>query len=383
MSHHSFTFSNYTFGNNLYIPPPNFSIPSGPQTRVSSKQEEQLNFQPNLNNAAAFIFYPFQGNNNEQVAKNSNNSLIKGLLPNNQREMDIFNNQSNNYYEAIPEPEEYATVTKIPQNPSAHHSFNYAPANLSNNNFPYSQTCNYITSIINETNNSVPGLNKYESLPQKTNNATFPPYNNCVSNYPNSQSFINYSLPPQGIENNALIQTDYNFQISNAEMINEDLVEKNLQINSNEGLFSQLHNQSSNYQTNSQNQIHIYNIDSLYQFQGNTNINLNSSTENQLNPNESEINIPNERNQNYDSNGLDVNGENGYSFNQMNNKLISMNNRLDEHIIKQNNLNEWFRKHVERQEKFNEEQEAINQELKDLNKRFFAWMQKQFPEKKP
>ena len=166
-------------------------------------------------------------------------------------------------------------------------------------------------------------------------------------------------------------------------MINEDLVEKNLQINSNEGLFSQLHNQSSNYQTNSQNQIHIYNIDSLYQFQGNTNINLNSSTENQLNPNESEINIPNERNQNYDSNGLDVNGENGYSFNQMNNKLISMNNRLDEHIIKQNNLNEWFRKHVERQEKFNEEQEAINQELKDLNKRFFAWMQKQFPEKKP
>ena len=64
MSHHSFTFSNGTFGNNLYIPPPNFSIPSGPQTRVSSKKEEQLNFQPNLNNAAAFIFYPFQGNNN-------------------------------------------------------------------------------------------------------------------------------------------------------------------------------------------------------------------------------------------------------------------------------------------------------------------------------
>ena len=46
-------------------------------------------------------------------------------------------------------------------------------------------------------------------------------------------------------------------------------------------------------------------IYSLYQFQGNTNINLNSSTENQLNPNESEINIPNERNQNYASNGLD------------------------------------------------------------------------------
>ena len=248
-SHHSFSFTNMTFGNNLYIPPPNSSIKNVPQTRVSSNQDDQLNLQRNLNTAETFIFYPFQGNNNEQVAKNSNNSLIKGLLPNNQREMDIFNHQSNNYYETNPEPYEYATVTEIPQNPSVHQPTNYAPVNLSNNNFPYSQTYNYTTSINNETNNSVPGLNQYESLPQKTNNATFPPYNNRDSNYPNSRTIINNSLPPQGIENNALIQTDYNFQISNA---------------------------------NSQNQIQTNNIDSLYQIQGNTNINLNSSTENPM-----------------------------------------------------------------------------------------------------
>ena len=354
-SHHSFSFSNMTFGNNLYIPPPNSSIPSGPQTRVNSKQDEQLNFQRNFNNAETFIFYPFQGNNNEQVAKNSNNSLIKGLLPNNQREMDIFNHQSNNYYETNPEPDEYATVTEIPQNPSAHQPTNYAPANLSNNNFPYSQTRNYTTSINNETNNSVPGLNKYESLPQKTNNATFPPYNNCDSNYPNSRTIINNSLPPQGIENNALIQTDYNFQISNA---------------------------------NSQNQIQTNNIDSLYQIQGNTNINLNSSTENQLNPNESEIDILNERNQNYASNGLDVNGKNGYSFNQMNIMFISMNNRFEEHIIKQDSLNEWFRKAVEKLgnttdelKKLNEklgnttdELKKLNQKQQDFNNEIFNWM---------
>ena len=342
-SHHSFSFTNMTFGNNLYIPPPNSSIKNVPQTRVSSNQDDQLNLQRNLNTAETFIFYPFQGNNNEQVAKNSNNSLIKGLLPNNQREMDIFNHQSNNYYETNPEPYEYATVTEIPQNPSAHQPTNYAPVNLSNNNFPYSQTYNYTTSINNETNNSVPGLNQYESLPQKTNNATFPPYNNCDSNYPNSRTIINNSLPPQGIENNALIQTDYNFQISNA---------------------------------NSQNQIQTNNIDSLYQIQGNTNINLNSSTENQLNPNESEMNVPNERNQNYASNGLDVNGKNGYSFNQMNIMFISMNNRFEEHIIKQDSLIEWFRKAVEKMENTTDELKELNvrlanttDELKDLNKK--------------
>lgn len=347
-SHHSFSFTNMTFGNNLYIPPPNSSIKNVPQTRVSSNQDDQLNLQRNLNTAETFIFYPFQGNNNEQVAKNSNNSLIKGLLPNNQREMDIFNHQSNNYYETNPEPYEYATVTEIPQNPSAHQPTNYAPVNLSNNNFPYSQTYNYTTSINNETNNSVPGLNQYESLPQKTNNATFPPYNNCDSNYPNSRTIINNSLPPQGIENNALIQTDYNFQISNA---------------------------------NSQNQIQTNNIDSLYQIQGNTNINLNSSTENQLNPNESEMNVPNERNQNYASNGLDVNGKNGYSFNQMNIMFISMNNRFEEHIIKQDSLIEWFRKAVEKLGKLNEklvnttdELKNLNKKQQDLNNEIFNWL---------
>ena len=45
-----------------------------------------------------------------------------------------------------------------------------------------------------------------------------------------------------------------------------------------------------------------------------------SSIEKQLNSNKSEINIPNERNENNTLNELGVNEENSYSFNQMKTK---------------------------------------------------------------
>jgi len=97
-SHYSISFSNGTFGyNNPYIPAQNYSIQSGPQTRVSSKQGEQLNFQGNLNNTETLIYYPSQRNNNRKVPTNSINSIIKGLMPNKQSEKDILHPQSNNY----------------------------------------------------------------------------------------------------------------------------------------------------------------------------------------------------------------------------------------------------------------------------------------------
>ena len=53
---------------------------------------------------------------------------------------------------------------------------------------------------------------------------------------------------------------------------------------------------------------------------------LKSSIEKQLNSNKSEINIPNERNENNTLNELGVNEENSYSFNQMKNKENSKSN---------------------------------------------------------
>ena len=86
------------------------------------------------------------------------------------------------------------------------------------------------------------------------------------------------------------------------------------------------------------------------------------------------MNVPNERNQNYASDGLDVNGKNGYSFNQMNIMFISMNNRFEEHIIKQDSLIEWFRKAVERMENTTDELKNLNKKQQDLNNEIFNWL---------
>ena len=87
----------------------------------------------------------------------------------------------------------------------------------------------------------------------------------------------------------------------------------------------------------SKNQIQTNNYESLYQFQDNTNycegilkgdqnMDLKSSIEKQLNYNKSEINIPNEINEDDNLNELGVNEENSYSFNQMKNKENSKSN---------------------------------------------------------
>ena len=62
---------------------------------------------------------------------------------------------------------------------------------------------------------------------------------------------------------------------------------------------------------------------------------LKSSIENQLNYNKSEINIPNEINEEDNLNEFGVNEENSYSFNQMKNKEISKSNIFEEHMKKQ------------------------------------------------
>ena len=140
---------------------------------------------------------------------NSNNSIIKGLMPNKQSEKDILHPQPNNFNATNPQTMNFATVAKITQYPSVHQPNNYASFNLPNNYYSISQHYNYTTSIPFETNYSVSKpINA--SIPQKTNNYSFPHYTNCDSIYQNSQSIIKDLLSAQPKENNALIQhTDY------------------------------------------------------------------------------------------------------------------------------------------------------------------------------
>ena len=73
---------------------------------------------------------------------------------------------------------------------------------------------------------------------------------------------------------------------------------------------------------------------------------IKQSEKKQFNSYVNEINVPEER---YKENILNENGSNeekGYSFNQINNKIVSISNKLEEKIIKKGNLNEWFRKAV-------------------------------------
>ena len=58
----------------------------------------------------------------------------------------------------------------------------------------------------------------------------------------------------------------------------------------------------------------------------------------------------------------------GYSFNQMNNKIVSIDNRLEEKIIKQDNLNEQFRKAVGELGNTTKEMGKIFKEMEKLHK---------------
>ena len=120
-------------------------------------------------------------------------------------------------------------------------------------------------------------------------------------------------------------------------------------------------------------------LDPLYQFQGQSNdnkttfmdyqnIEIKQSKNNKFNSHANEINVPEERYKENILNELGSNEEKGYSFNQMNNKIVSIDNRLEEKIIKQDNLNEWFRKAVGELGNTTKEMGKIFKEMEKLHK---------------
>ena len=88
--------------------------------------------------------------------------------------------------------------------------------------------------------------------------------------------------------------------------------------------------------------------------------------------------MPEERYKENILNELGSNEEKGYSFNQMNNKIVSIDNRLEEKIIKKDNLNEWFRKAVGELKNTTKEMEKLHKEQKCLNEKIFEWIKRGF-----
>ena len=78
--------------------------------------------------------------------------------------------------------------------------------------------------------------------------------------------------------------------------------------------------------------------------------------------------MPEERYKENILNEFGSNEEKGYSFNQMNNKIVSIDNRLEEKIIKQDNLNEWFRKAVGELKNTTKEMSETFKEMEKLHK---------------
>lgn len=65
-----------------------------------------------------------------------------------------------------------------------------------------------------------------------------------------------------------------------------------------------------------------------------------------------------------------------YNINQLPpNKLDKLIDRLNEQILKQNELNEWFKKAVDGQMKVTEEIKTLIDEQKKFNEKIFQWMQ--------
>ena len=474
-SHHSFAFSRMTFGDNPYIPPPNLSIKNDLITKVSSKQSNQMDFHSNFsaenfNSVDTLIYYPIKGKtDNMQLPKKSEQSLIEGLMPKNQRKIDILQPQSPNYvsfpqpinHDPIPQPTNLASVTQ---------PINYDPVPQPTNYAPIPQPINY-TSIPQPRNyDSVPQLTNYASVTQISNYASIPqPTNYAMTTLPNNypsvtlpnnypsvtlpnnypqvtlpNNYPSFTLPnnypqvtrpknyasdtqitkhtsipqnskplildlmPQQEKNDRVLipQSDYHLVFSNEpqQIITDQQMPDNSQIFNNEDLISQPYNEAINYGQISQHQVQESKYDPLYQFQGQLNdnkttsldyqnIEIKQSKSNKFNSHANEINVPEES---YKENILNEFGsteEKGYSFNQMNNKIVSIGNRLEEKIIKQDNLNEWFRKAVGELKNTNEdmgktfkeisetfkEMEKLHKEQKCLNEKIFDWMQRRLP----
>jgi hypothetical protein len=159
----------------------------------------------------------------------------------------------------------------------------------------------------------------------------------------NSKPLIIDLMPSQEKNDRELIPLyDYYSSFSNEpQQISEQQMPNNSQIFNVEDHISQPYYEANNYAQISQHQVQEKNYDPLYQIQGQTNDNenafmgqqnmdINLSEKNQFNSHANEINVPEER---YIENVLNENGSNEekrYSFNQINNKIFSISNRLEE-----------------------------------------------------
>ena len=442
-SDHTFTFSRMTFGSNPYIPPPNLSIGNGRITQVSSHPSNQMNFQSNfsednLSNVDTLIYYPIRGKTNDMQLPNkkAEQSLIEGLMPKNQRKKDILQPQPPNYvsflqpanYDSVAGPTNLASVTQPTNYDQVSQPINHDQFPQPTNHAPFPQLTNYasvpqttIYDSVPQTNNyaSNPQTTVYDSVPQTTNytsitqpinyaSTTLPnnyprvtPPNNYrpvtpPNNYPsvtqpkdyatvtqitkhasipqNSKTLIKDLMPSQEKNENVLIPpSDYQLALSNEQQ--QNIIEQHMPNNSQtiykEGHISQPYNEANNYGKIPEHQVQESNYDPLFQIQGQ----------------------PNDGNENaFILNEKGSNEEKGYSYNKLNNKIISTSNRLDEKILQQENLNEWFRKVVlelqnsnkemgkEMNKTFNKIEETFNElgklhkEQKFLNEKIFQWM---------
>ena len=169
-SHHRFAFSRMTFGDNPYIPPPNLSIKNDLITKVSSKQSNQMNFHnnssaENFNSVDTLIYYPIKGKtDNMQLPKKSEQSLIEGPMPKNQRKIDILQPQPPNYV-SFPQPTNYDSVTRANNLASVTQPINHDSVLQPTNYTAVTQSINH-DSVLQPTN--------YAPIPQPINYASIP-----------------------------------------------------------------------------------------------------------------------------------------------------------------------------------------------------------------
>ena len=259
-------------------------------------------------------------------------------------------------YDSVPQTTNYASITQTTNYASTTLPNNYPQVTPPNNYRPVTPPNNYPQVNLPKDYATVTQITKHTSIPQ------------------NSKPLIIDLMPPQEKKENVLIPpSDYQLAFSNEQQknITEQHMPNNSQMIYKEGHISQPYNEANNYGKIPEHQVQESNYDPLFQIQGQ----------------------PNDGNENaFILNEKGSNEEKGYSYNKLNNKIISTSNRLDEKILQQENLNEWFRKVVlelqnsnkemgkEMNKTFNKIEETFNElgklhkEQKFLNEKIFQWM---------
>ena len=268
-------------------------------------------------------------------------------------------------YDSIPQTTVYDSVPQTTNYTSITQPINYASTTLPNNYPRVTPPNNY---------RPVTPPNNYPSVTQPKDYATVTQITKHASIPQNSKTLIKDLMPSQEKNENVLIPpSDYQLALSNEQQQNiiEQHMPNNSQMIYKEGHISQPYNEANNYGKIPEHQVQESNYDPLFQIQGQ----------------------PNDGNENaFILNEKGSNEEKGYSYNKLNNKIISTSNRLDEKILQQENLNEWFRKVVlelqnsnkemgkEMNKTFNKIEETFNElgklhkEQKFLNEKIFQWM---------